>query len=189
MSNLPNIPSDRITEELQKLYQLFQNGAINADEYAQAKSKLLGPAPITQTKPIAESLNLDIQIQLLQVEMENALLRVEQAWEQERQSYLISRRGGSLREPSKIDVWFSNILGAVFILSIFLLPLAKSPKDVVMFLLLVIAGCGLLIRANRLADFQEAEDAYRMHRSDTYDRYSRRIQEQQLKKQSSTDHE
>jgi hypothetical protein len=43
MSDLPNIPSDRITEELQKLYQLFQSGALTADEYAQAKLKILEP--------------------------------------------------------------------------------------------------------------------------------------------------
>jgi hypothetical protein len=181
MSDLPNIPSDRITEELQKLYQLFQSGALTANEYAQAKSKILEPT--VQTASTTESLNIETQIQLLRVEMENALLRIDQDWGYKRESYLIYPRAGSPFEPSNGYVVLIAFCGIIFIIPgmmILLLGAYQSPTVLVSGIVSAIAGFALPIHAKmKLSAFREALDYYYRHRSNTRDRYEQRIKELQ----------
>jgi hypothetical protein len=175
MSDLPNIPTDRITEELQKLYQLFQAGALNADEYAQAKAKILNSADVN-----SEAVNVDTQIQLLRVEMDNALLRAEQDWEVERESLLIYPKDGRPVEPSDGDVVVAVLISVLFVIAIIFMianRAVSSAETVLMVIALAVGAVAFPVYAkSRLANFRQAEDAYRMRRSNIYDHYDQRIQ-------------
>jgi hypothetical protein len=191
MSDLPNLPSDRVTEQLQELYQLFQSGAINAEEYAQAKAKILNPTANKAPKP--EPTNIDTQIQLLQVEMENALLRTEQNWEQERESHLIYPENGRPYEPSDSyvgwSIFGSIFLGSLGIMLIMMMVTTSSKQSGVIWLmilgLIIAAICLPLYAKSKASSFQQAKEAYWLRRTDIHDRYQARIKQLKDSRKSS----
>jgi hypothetical protein len=119
MADLSSRSPDRLTEELQKLYELFQSGAINADEYARAKLTILGAADVGTTQAAAhlqlsnEVTDIDTQVRLLRVEMENALLRADRSWDQVRESMLTYPRNARSYESSNTDTGWIDLLFAL----------------------------------------------------------------------------
>ena len=85
-----------IADELQKLEELRQRGALTNEEFAQAKAKLLASTSETSKPDVSEHLSE----QLAEVRYQNELARLDREWEIERQKYLITDRYGRQHIPT-----------------------------------------------------------------------------------------
>jgi hypothetical protein len=181
------ISPEKVTEELQKLYQLFQNGAITSTEYAQAKAKVLA----VDSESTAQSMSRDhgqSQIQLLRLEMQNALISADHNWEYERERHLIYPKDGRPYEPAKSDWLVSMLLNLLPIIGLITAGkdpnLFKDPKILSLILglsaiFLAFAMGGAISAYSRFRRFKSAQEEYLNIRSNIQAQYEQRIQELQ----------
>jgi hypothetical protein len=180
MADPSYIPPDHITAELEKLHQLFQSGAITAAEYTQAKAKVLSSSTPTKapTPPSTEP-TIATQIQLLNLEMQNALLQAEHNWQYERESHMI-RHFGFPHEPSNADLFWAGLLSLFMTIPIIpVLALTyRSPATLVILAIFIIPPVGFFMYTkSRLTRFEQARNHYWRHQSKIRDRYEQRIKE------------
>ncbi len=160
-----------IADELQKLHRLLEIGAITTEEYEQAKSKLL-----KQQDPAEQS---STEERLVQLELQNALLKAEQDWQAEREQYLsFSKGGGGPYEPTGATVaWSILYCGFVFILCGWL---ASSPRlswgeRLLLLFTAAMAFALPLYGWIRYKEFKAACSAYLFRRTKIRERYENRI--------------
>ncbi|WP_157606277.1 SHOCT domain-containing protein [Schlesneria paludicola] len=94
-----------LTDELQKLEQLRQNGTLTEDEFTRAKSLLLAtPAPTLEVNPAIET-------QLSQLRHLSELERIDREWSIERRQYEVVGRYGRRYVPSTGESLATILLG------------------------------------------------------------------------------
>jgi hypothetical protein len=160
-----------LTEELEKLHDLYTRGALSADEFSRAKSALLTQPQQTITRPDALVTHLD------EVQFQNELARIDREWEMERENYVIQSRYGRSHVPTGSDVT-GAVFGAVFgiIWTIVAFTVTSYAPDVGPFPLVKICfplfGVVIVIFAlvhaarsySRMQDYEEARRAYEVRR-------------------------
>jgi len=99
-----------LADELQKLEELRRSGALNDQEFAQAKAALLSGASAAPAEPLGQHL----ADQLAEVRYQNELARVDREWEVERQNYVLTDRYGRQQVPSSGMAIGTAIVGGVF---------------------------------------------------------------------------
>jgi hypothetical protein len=85
-----------IAEEIRKLQELHVSGALTDAEFAQAKARVLaGETEAAQADALRD--------QLSELQREQALDRLDRAWDRERESYMVTSRYGHRYRPSKVN--------------------------------------------------------------------------------------
>jgi hypothetical protein len=99
-----------IADELHKLQELHQSGALTDAEFAQAKARVLAGRTSASEPDEKEA---DLRDQLAELKRDSELDRLDREWDQERQRYLIyGRYGAQPYTPSKM---MSVIMGAAIV--------------------------------------------------------------------------
>ena len=150
-----------ITEEFTQLQALHDSGTLSDQEFTAAKAKVL-----TAESPAASEGALQEEIQ--QLKIQNAIIRLDQDWEVEREYYLVRGKDGSRLVPTVSGT--INDLILIGIVSVLLIVLGAALPPV---RILVLAGALLLaIRLpsiqsnyNKATAYEQAEEAYRQQRN------------------------
>ena len=146
-----------ITDELERLRALHDDGTLTDAEFAGAKTKAL-----TGDDGMGGAALKDIQALRLQTE----LLRVDQDWTKEREKHMLYREEGGHGEPNS----GAGSVAAVLFGVIGLITLAIGGKDfseitVPLGLLLLAAGIGIGIYSHSTAKaYEEALERYQQQR-------------------------
>jgi hypothetical protein len=156
-----------LADELSKLQQLHQNGALTDEEYARAKDAVLARAE--ESSPDERSA---VQRQLDQMQRQQALLRLDQDWDRERASYLMRGKHGQFYPPSKFLSVAVGIFVAIFgiIWTMGTLSLGAPgffPFFGVFFVLLAIGVS--IYNYKRAEAYEQAEARYRQRRAEMLD--------------------
>lgn len=92
-------------DELQKLEDLRQRGALNDDEFAAAKAAVLAGLANPQAA---------LQAHVADIRRQNELARIDREWEIERERHLITGRYGRRYVPSRTMAILSGVVVATF---------------------------------------------------------------------------
>lgn len=79
-----------LSDELRKLQELHESGALTAEEFAQAKQTVLAKHS-TQTEA---SNPANLQSKLQEVELQNRLLQLDQQWQADSENYMLRGQNG-----------------------------------------------------------------------------------------------
>ena len=99
-----------ITEEIEKLQALHDQGALTDDEFAQTKATLLARLADEQSVSYASDLNKEAE----HLRLQNELNQLDLDWEHERESYKVRGRNGRRYIPSVPISIIAMIAGIVF---------------------------------------------------------------------------
>jgi hypothetical protein len=163
-----------IADELAKLEQLRQSGALTDDEFARAKEAVLRG----EGSP-GEPVNQHVAEQLAEVRYQNELARIDREWEIEREKYMVAGKYGRRYIPTKGMSLFMAVAGAVggLIWTIFATSITGSAPDEGPFalarllfpafgVLFICAAVGLgIYRYSKAVAYEQAQDAYRARRA------------------------
>ena len=172
-----------IIDELSRLNQLRESGALTELEFEHAKAIALQESanlPEISHASVAQAQDAKVDTRLQIMEAENHLLKIEQAWQRERETYLVSGPHGTKIEPASsgcgISVGLALIGGVCVVVGA--VGQASSSPNVGMatpFLVVVVVVGVLMIliapfealKANRKAkEFRYARDDYEQRRAD-----------------------
>lgn len=181
-----------IADELRKLQELHQSGALTDAEFAAAKRAVLSRAGADEGTPPSEDITShwnpnpqprydprrdeprredpEISRELAHLRRETELMRLDQEWASERESYYMSGRYGSRYKPSYATGAFTITAALVFggIWTVFAGGLAWNgsfgvfPVFGLFFILFGIGVGGYQIY--RASQYQQAEESYRRRR-------------------------
>lgn len=98
----------KLTDELQQLQEMHERGALTAEEFAQAKARVLSG----ETSASADTPALQRHFQ--QVEWQNELERLDREWELERESYVQVGKYGSRHLPQRETSLLAALVGGGF---------------------------------------------------------------------------
>jgi hypothetical protein len=169
-SQAPAAPTGKgsIADELKKLHDLRQSGALTEAEFQRAKEALLGGG---QRRGDAEVATTDSQVARLRLETE--LLRLEQEWQTERQQFFVSGGRYSYPAPPSSFGLVMSILVAVFVVlfGIFWMSTAANAGAPGLFPLfgLVIVGIAVAFPfyyGYRYSAYNKAYERYQRRRAD-----------------------
>lgn len=154
-----------ITDELRKLAQLHQEGALTDDEFATAKAAVLaeGPARSTADNLLTPDLAADFN---RHAELQN----LDREWELERENYMVTGRYGRRYIPER----GSSLGGGIFLSVIgvawtgFAMSMPHVPFFFPLFgIMFVLFGIGMSIHSYRKAeDYERAQQRYRRRRAE-----------------------
>lgn len=155
------------SDELKKLQELFDRGALSADEFAEAKKAVLSRYTLEGESDRSKSL----QKQMAQLKLETDLLRVEREWNADRERYIIRRnRGGDYiptHSGSVVQGLCFVILGAVtFVIGGSQFFLIALP----------VVGLGLLLAAylySKASQYNVARLQYEKRRAELIEQHDR----------------
>lgn len=162
-----------LVEEIEKLRNLHQGGALTNDEFERAKRVLLesGEAPALQRNDAATGALLH------EVKKQNALDRIDTDWNLEREQYLITSRYGPGRIPQLGDALgavFGGLFGIVWTIMAF--TMTNMAPDVGPFAIakVIFPGFGVVITivsfihaarcSQKAANYSAAFERYKMRR-------------------------
>lgn len=91
-----------LSNELEKLQQLHDAGALTADEFARAKARVLAD----ETAPSDEPLR--------QIQWQNELARLDREWELEREHYMLTDKHGARHVPQAGQSLLGGVIAVVF---------------------------------------------------------------------------
>jgi hypothetical protein len=163
-----------IADELAKLEQLRQSGALTDDEFARAKEAVLrgGGSP-------GEPANQHVAEQLAEVRYQNELARIDREWEIEREKYMVAGKYGRRYIPTKGMSLFAAVTGAVggVIWTVFAISITGNAPDEGPFALAkgvfpvfgILFICAAVVFGiygySKAAAYKQAQDTYRARRA------------------------
>lgn len=96
-----------IADEIIRLQELQESGALTAQEFAEAKTKILAAEDPAVRSASDNALHLEIQ----RLKIQNEIIRLDQEWETERRQYMMHGKNGSSYIPNLGDsVVMSSLL-------------------------------------------------------------------------------
>jgi hypothetical protein len=96
-----------IADELHKLQELHQSGALTDDEFAQAKARVLA-AQSRGTE--GEPADATLREHLSELQRENELARLDREWDRQREQYQVAGRYGYRYTPSKAGSMITGLI-------------------------------------------------------------------------------
>lgn len=94
-----------LIDEIKQLQALHDNGTLNDEEFARAKSVLLANPP----QETAQASNSAIEQELTQIRFQSELERLDREWAQEREKYMVTSKSGAKSVPDA----GGTVLGAI----------------------------------------------------------------------------
>ena len=157
-----------LSNELEKLQQLHDAGALTAEEFVRAKARVLA----SETAPLDEPLR--------QIQWQNELARLDREWELEREHYMITGKHGTRYVPQAGQSLLGGVIAVVF--GIFWTAMASSmtthssfgspssgpPRFLPLFgVLFIVLGAGAAIHGVRKGtEYEQAHRRYQQRRAD-----------------------
>ena len=153
-----------IADELKKLQELLDSGALSAEEFARAKQALLdGDA---RRGPTAGN-----DRQIAELQLQNELLRIEQEWQNEREHHKVSY--GKYSAPTQPNAFGTvmSLFGGVFAVGFGIFWMAQTSKmgapDFFPLIGLVVIAIGIglpIYHFIKYASYKSAYDEYQRRR-------------------------
>jgi len=150
-----------LSDEIQKLQELHDAGALTDEEFARAKSVVLASA-------LPDAAAIGSTPVLEDIRHQNEVARLDREWELEREQYMVTGRYGSRHLPSE----GGSILGAVLLggFGIFWTITAASGGAPVFFVLFGVVFIAMAVGmgisgATKAAGYREARKKYQQRRA------------------------
>lgn len=154
-----------LSDEIRKLQELHQTGALTDEEFARAKAGVLSAGPFTidsvQTAPLGEHLQ--------QIRLQNEIERLDREWEFEREKYMITGRYGRRRVPSDGGSLLAALLVGGFggAWTIFALSMgAPAVFPIFGFVFVVLGVSASLSGLGKAGQYQQAYQQYQQRRAE-----------------------
>jgi len=168
-----------LTDELQKLQKLHDEGALTADEFARAKSAILPPGPGEGGAVELRPADVGISDQHLPtIQLQNEVAQLDREWELERKNYLGTGKGGEYIPTEGAGIVGALVVGvfgtAWTIGAASMGAPAIFPLFGIVFVLLGVGSC--LNDVGKAGKYREAETRYKQRRAELIaqgDSYSR----------------
>lgn len=94
-----------LSDEIKKLQELNASGALNDDEFAQAKAAVLARA---SNQPAGNA--APVESHLRAIELQNDVARLDREWQMERENYMVTGKYGARYVPSVANSVLVGIL-------------------------------------------------------------------------------
>ena len=159
-----------IADDIQKLHQLREQGALSQDEFEVAKRRLLESPQNTNSVD-----------QLEEIKAQNQIAQLDREWEIERKNYMIDGEHGHQYIPGET----SSVIGGVVIVGFGIFwtclalsittnsPFAMAQMFPLFGVVFVLLGAGMSIHSYRTAgQYQEAHNRYKNRRKQLTDKQS-----------------
>ncbi len=131
-----------IVEELERLQELYRNGTLTEEEVRQAKAAILAKAGEKQPTENTQAVHQQLQ----ELQKQNAILKMDRDWLEERTQHMWQDDFGNAREPKEWMWKFVAIFGTIFGLCMFALGLSIGGVAVcvggVVALIIIVAFAG-----------------------------------------------
>lgn len=156
-----------ISDELQKLDELYRNGTLSREEYEAARLRLLeGPGLVAGAEHLEE------------IRIQNEIAQLDREWLLERENYMLPNRYGYRRVPGKAGSVVGGIVAVGF--GIFWMAIASSmaaigggPFNVFPFfgVLFILFGAGMsVVGFMKSVQHDEAQRRYQRRRAEIQNR-------------------
>lgn len=153
-----------IADEIRKLHELRQSGALTDEEFATAKAAVLAQGAAAEAEP-------PIQAHLEEIKRQNEVAELDRQWALERERYMVTGRHGH-GYGNEIPSQGMSVLGGVFIVGFGLLwtILAASIGAPVFFplfgVLFILFGIGASVHAyTKATEYEQAQKRYQRRRA------------------------
>lgn len=153
-----------IAEEIERLQQLRERGALSEDEFQRAKARVLGAA---------STLGVPSEAHLRRIEAQNEVERLDREWEMERETYMVTGRYGSRSLPSEGGSIFGGVFVALFG-GLWTMGAANAGAPTFFWLFgvfFVLMGVGSsIVSFNKAGAYREAHERYKRRRAELMSR-------------------
>jgi hypothetical protein len=153
-----------LVDELRKLQELHQSGALTDDEFAAAKAAVLAKG--AEGGEIGN--DQGVQSRLEEIKLQNEIARLDREWQLERERYMVTGRFGQRSVPSQ----FTSVLGGLVIVGFGIVwtSMAASmgaPGFFPMFgVIFICTGLGMSIYSfTKAGEYDRAFESYKRRRS------------------------
>lgn len=158
-----------IAEELREIEEMYAQGTLTAEEFAQAKAKVLdGDAP-----PLADS---QTARQIARLQQQNAVAQLDSDWETDREQYMLKGRYGSYSVPTEsgsiVSVTIGLMLGVIWVVAGYALTSSRASSHAPGALLslagVIFAVYSVIASINsygKAGQYREAEQRYQEERA------------------------
>jgi hypothetical protein len=99
-----------IVEELERLQELYRNGTLTEQDFRQAKAAVLAKAAEGQSTENTQA----VHQQLEELQKQNAILKIDRDWLEERTQHVWQDDFGNAREPKEWHWIFALVFGIIF---------------------------------------------------------------------------
>jgi hypothetical protein len=155
-----------VVEELERLQELYRNGTLTEEEFRQAKAAILAKAAEGQSTENTQALHQ----QLEELQKQNAIIKIDKDWLEERTQHMWQDDFGNAREPKEWMWKFVAIFGTIFGICMFVsaIPVGGAAVAVAgVFALIIIvafAGCSAWYYS-KYDRYKKAHAAYQERRA------------------------
>lgn len=163
-TTISNENHNRLTDELERLSALHQQGLLNDEDFRKAKERLLSEPDSPRSLEL-----LNWQIELAQIDRE---------WVQEQETYKITRRYGQRTLPQSNSA--TGIFGAVIVIGFLLFGIAGvsqngAPGYFMFFgvIMLVVILVSIATESSKRSDYDSAKARYEKQRTEHLQRKPR----------------
>jgi hypothetical protein len=162
---------NNLLDELKELQKLHESGVLTAEEFAQAKSKLLS-ADAVQTAPSTGADAPATNRQVEELRLQNELLQLDREWDRNQEEYMFRDRYGRRRVPAEGEGVIAGVLlGVTGVFGIILMAAVKMLNaGFILGALMITIGIIVALRStNQAREYQEAKGHYELRRSKLLD--------------------